>query len=1128
MSVFIKHIQGSKLDQLESFEKDTIRIGRQSDNELRFDPQRDPSVSGYHAEIYRDGNSYFIKDVQSRNGTFVNSRRIDGPVPLKNGDMIQFSSRGPKIAFYTEDPNAIAEPQETPIPESAPTEVFSLPAKSEASKETLWNRVRPYALPVGGSSAAVILAIASIFYFRPLWWKLLIGAAVTVLFVGAGYLVWRWWRRRKRVDTERKSEQEDREISIDKSDRGNTLDLKKKWVEVLKSLRESKLQRGGDDPLYALPWYMVIGEAGGGKSSFIKACGPFSSVVSTGSGGATRNCDWWFFEKAVMLDTSGRYVFQAKDSEIAGEWATLLNLLKTNRGREPVNGVILTLPADSLVSKAMEKLKEQAAQLRERLDEMAQRLGVRFPVYLVFTKCDRINGFSEFFQSLPDQTKGQVVGYANSELTSATEVPRWVDRAFRVICERLERVRLAVLNDCDQEVAPQGLFLFPAELKSLQSRLRAFTDVLFRQSPYRDAPPLRGLFFTSARGGGAPVSNLADLLQANYSNMIPSSVSRDNFLRDFSSIILPTDRDLVGRTATGRERYRLNRAAGVVVAAAASLLLCGLFTLSFTNNWLALSNLDIGRCNRDLDGSGGIGIVKFLRPLDDCRATVESLVPRSFWSKISYDFGLGYGQKVGKELQNLFLGEFRAKVMNVIDDRIDKSLSADSENAMVVSLIVQRLDRVARCQDAGRCDEISDANNKLNYNLMLGLFEPSKEGDPTTERLQRTHESYLSWQSPEILKQIHAKDLERIRGWSRRGRLTVDWVLKSTRDRFPPIRTADLWGVGAKGEVVGSYTARAWKDGISPLISGFEKLASEPEFVAALKNFHEEYRRGAIREWDSFLTKFPDAEPSVQAKGSSRELGAQILGPESPYFRVVDLAHLNLSVILGDSWQANNLPPWAAILKRFVAMKSKPAGGDSAKQATADKNQQRDDQAQKYVAMYLDAVTEFRTDLGASDKAFKSAQRAFQEGDINSKASHPLLRAIWALSVLKDSIGARQGEDAIFWILLERPLAVAWKAMLAEAGSQLQEQWFKLRLGISKQLELDPAGVAEKIYGFALEGPAAPFLVQGGRWESRKILRQGVDFSDEFLRYLSLLRANAMGPRTSLYDDLPRDIVRPN
>jgi pSer/pThr/pTyr-binding forkhead associated (FHA) protein len=101
----LRHIEGSKAGVLDTFDQDRVRIGRQPDNDLSFDPQKDSSVSGYHAEIYRDGDAVFLQDLQSRNGTFVNGRKIDQPVLLKDGDMVQFSARGPKVSFLTGEPS---------------------------------------------------------------------------------------------------------------------------------------------------------------------------------------------------------------------------------------------------------------------------------------------------------------------------------------------------------------------------------------------------------------------------------------------------------------------------------------------------------------------------------------------------------------------------------------------------------------------------------------------------------------------------------------------------------------------------------------------------------------------------------------------------------------------------------------------------------------------------------------------------------------------------------------------------------------------------------------------------------------------------------------------------------------
>jgi hypothetical protein len=226
---------------------------------------------------------------------------------------------------------------------------------------------------------------------------------------------------------------------------------------------------------------------------------------------------------------------------------------------------------------------------------------------------------------------------------------------------------------------------------------------------------------------------------------------------------------------------------------------------------------------------------------------------------------------------------------------------------------------------------------------------------------------------------------------------------------------------------------------------------------------------------------------------------------------VIETANANLSVIVGERWQGNNLDAWAAALKQYVTMKTKiqKAAATEKQSASDDKGQQQEERGSKYLTMYLDGVAELRTDLSAPDKSFKSAQKAFQEGEVSSKATHPLLKATWALAALKDASGSRLGEDSIFWTLLERPLVLAWRAMLAETGRQLQEQWYRLRLGLRTQPDIGVVG--ERVYAFATtDGPAAPFLTQGARWTPRKLLNQNVQFTDPFLNYLGRLRVDAI------------------
>jgi type VI secretion system protein ImpL len=949
-----------------------------------------------------------------------------------------------------------------------------------------------------GIAAIILLAVGGIYFEFP-WWKLLIIAAAVLLIAGGGYLTWRWWKRRKTIAAQDESAKQQRDISIGKRDHGNILDIKKKWTDVVRTLRESKLKGSGDDAIYAFPWYMVIGEPGGGKSTLLKAGGSLSSVVTAGSDGATRNVDWWFFDKIVMLDTSGRYVFQTKESESAEEWHELLNLLRSQRGREPLNGVLIVLPADSLVSKPIDKLKEQAAQLRERLDEMVQRLGVKFPVYFILTKVDRINGFSEFFQGLPDKVRGQALGYANPDLASNAEGSRILDRAFRTLCERLDRLRLSVVYEWDQEDVPRGMFLFPAEFKSLQAPIRSFVEVLFRPSPYRDAPIFRGLFFTSARQGTAPLSRLSYLLGSNFTHAAPNTLSRECFVRDLNMVILPADRGLVGYTATGREGRQLNRAAGRIAAIAAALLLCGVFTLSFTRNWLALSRLDVEPC-LNING-GGRSIAEALKPLNDCRENVEELTPRATWAKMSMNFGLRATERIDAALKERFTSVYKASVLTPIEDTIDQVLARGSGASLVLSAILQRRDLLAHCKQTGRCN---DAENWEGLNFPA-LFSDRggqlTEDEVVLDRFRRTYQFYLASQpTSAAFAEMENRDTERVNRWDRNFGLREEFLVDSTQGLYKPIKMSDYWGPNVRqSQIDGWYTGKAWKEGLSSLISHYENV--KPSEVA---RFKERYKEKALDQWRTFLADFSEVERGPRTSRTSRDLASMILSSDSPYQRILDHANSNLSVVVGSAWDGKDLPPWAVLVKRYAELKSKVMDRKkTGKQKGEEKNASKEDEAVSLLERYLDALEQVKIEVNSTPvKSFTAAQKVIEEGEASSKSEYSILKARWALKELRTKMSSMQEEGNTFWLLLERPLDLAWTAMLDQAAVHLQEEWKPLTRKLS---DSTPGQKAGEIMSFANRYANAFLDMRGGVYSRRKFMGQELPFTNGFINYLNYL-----------------------
>src|SRR6266850_1935872 len=92
----ITHLSGSQKGKTASCTKPTVRVGRASDCDVRFDVQRDPKVSNHHAEFLFEDGCWFVIDTASTNGTLVEGKRI-AKHRLRQGEEIQIGKGGPLV-----------------------------------------------------------------------------------------------------------------------------------------------------------------------------------------------------------------------------------------------------------------------------------------------------------------------------------------------------------------------------------------------------------------------------------------------------------------------------------------------------------------------------------------------------------------------------------------------------------------------------------------------------------------------------------------------------------------------------------------------------------------------------------------------------------------------------------------------------------------------------------------------------------------------------------------------------------------------------------------------------------------------------------------------------------------------
>ena len=335
-------------------------------------------------------------------------------------------------------------------------------------------------------------------------------------------------------------------------------ELQAKFTAALRRLQNLPQHAGKGDSTYALPWFLIIGAGVSGKTEAIKSSGIFSALTPITSAEATQNFDWWVSNSMLLLDTAGRYTIPTDAERDRGEWYRLLRLINHYHGREPLSGMIITAAADYLGTQTDEKLRADAGQARERIEEAIEQLGVDFPVYLLITKCDLLEGFAEFFAALPARVVNQAVGWIDDPAAGITGGPPRGTAAFRRFQDGLESTyqRLmvlgtSVLNGKIVEEQRQPLFCFPEEFRVLTSRLAVFAEKVASEDVRYHTPLLRGAFWSSALQQGPRSSYLRNQVAiASQPAASDSKTPQYYFLRDLFAAILPRDRALARRAVS--------------------------------------------------------------------------------------------------------------------------------------------------------------------------------------------------------------------------------------------------------------------------------------------------------------------------------------------------------------------------------------------------------------------------------------------------------------------------------------------------------------------------------------------------------------------------------------------------
>ena len=361
-------------------------------------------------------------------------------------------------------------------------------------------------------------------------------------------------------------------------------DVAEQRERLTRAMRLLRQARGTRGYLYEQPWYVIIGPPGAGKTTALANAGlrfPLAAELEAaevkGVGG-TRFCDWSFTDEAVLIDTAGRYTTQDSDTAADKEgWDGFLALLRRTRPRQPLNGVIVAIAVSEIARAPEAEWRAHARAIRGRIKELTTKLGSRIPVYVVFTKLDLIQGFTDFFDDLDRDRRSQVWGMTFPlESDHAGPAGRF-PQEFQALTAQLS---VRVIDRLQAERSPErrtAIADFPVQFASLEAPLAAFVDAAFAGTRIDPAPFLRGIYFASGTQEGSPIDRLTGTLARSFgidqrqAAALRPGAGRGYFLETLLKQVVFGEAMLVVRNPRTARRRRLLRAAAWTVAGAVTV-----------------------------------------------------------------------------------------------------------------------------------------------------------------------------------------------------------------------------------------------------------------------------------------------------------------------------------------------------------------------------------------------------------------------------------------------------------------------------------------------------------------------------------------------------------------------------
>ena len=680
--------------------------------------------------------------------------------------------------------------------------------------------------------------------------------------------------------------------------------------------------------VYDLPWYMIIGVPGSGKSTALLNSGlefPLKEemgIDSVKGVGGTQNCDWWFTNKAVIIDTAGRYTSQeSNDKRDSRGWESFLGLLKKYRPRQPINGVILSVSVAELLEQTPTERMLHARALKQRVQELKNRLGLVFPVYMVLTKLDLLEGFNDTFGMLSEQEREDVFGMT-FELESVHDTESLTasfEKEFDALLERLSHFLLHRVQQERTLDATRRIYQFPKQVALLRAPVWTLIKEVFCPSAYEEVPVLRGIYMVSAEQSGKAHDKVSRMVDDQFGLVMPEgrtpAAARQQegfFLRQLFENIIFSEYGLATVDGIRKRRFRwLQRGAlAGLVLFVGGVGVAWTFSYQWNAELIQVYEKDLGQLQGDLEKAPQ-NWVELEHLLSDAMA-MPGVSGTSMPEGGPRRVGLFQGNELGQVAEGAYGRLLQHHLGSTLKEALEVELRENLDNleylyeTLKTYLMLNRRQHMDRDQvrawlsallsrevpgqvnERVRRNMITHLENylALNHRLpteskLVGKARSSLTSMPLDERayqriqMDAADSGFPSFRLPLVLGSVAERVFERRSGTSMRKGIPGLYTLNGYKGLFKP----------EKDRVVGRLLEDSWVYGEDA--EDFRNL-DETAIKTGVEN---RYFRDYAHRWREFL-KDLRIQPYDNAEEGARIAGL-LAGPEAPISRLMEAVEYN-------------------------------------------------------------------------------------------------------------------------------------------------------------------------------------------------------------------------------------------